>query len=147
MYKTIPTSSNDLHARAVSSRSTSDTFKGSKRPQSPFFAPKPPPRRIVTTPNGTVKSVKDVDEEKKTSILGAAFNLCNNIVGAGLVGIPFAISQCSFILGSIMVAFFGLLTIKSLRLLIETAKYVNVPSYERLAEASFGKQGTFFLLI
>ena len=30
---------------------------------------------------------------------------------------------------------------KSLRLLIETAKHVGVPSYERLAEASFGKMG------
>ena len=75
------------------------------------------------------------------SILGAAFNLSNNIVGAGIVEIPFAISQCSLILGTIMVAFFGVMMIKLLRLLIKTAKHVDVPSYERLAEASFGKSG------
>lgn len=111
------------------------------RSQSPFFRPNPPRHQIITTPNGTISQVKDIDEEAKSSILGATFNLCNNIVGAGIVSIPFAISQCSFFLGIAMVVLFGLMTVKSLRLLIETAKHIDVPSYERLAEASFGRAG------
>ena len=109
--------------------------------QSPFFAPNPPKHQLVTTPNGSINTVKDIDEEQKSSVLGTSFNLCNNIIGAGIVGIPFAISQCSLVLGVLMVIFFGLCTVKTLRLLIETAKHIDVPTYERLAEASFGRTG------
>jgi len=37
--------------------------------------------------------------------------------------------------------------VKSLRLLIELAKHVDVPSYERLMEASFGRTGFIFISI
>jgi sodium-coupled neutral amino acid transporter 11 len=40
-----------------------------------------------------------------------------------------------------MIFFFALVTLKTVRLLIETAKHVDVSSYERLAEVSFGKRG------
>mmetsp|Transcript_22225 Transcript_22225/g.27265 ORF Transcript_22225/g.27265 Transcript_22225/m.27265 type:complete len:863 (+) Transcript_22225:179-2767(+) len=121
--------------------------KATSRSQSPFFAPLPPKHQLITTPNGSITQVKDIDEVAKSSVIGAAFNLSNNIVGAGIVGIPFALSQCSLILGTILIAFFGLMTVKSLRLLIETAKHVDVPSYERLAEASFGRSGFAFISV
>ena len=114
---------------------------------SPFFAPNPPKHQLVTTPNGSICKIKDIDEEEKSSVLGASFNLCNNIIGAGIVGMPFAISQCGFLLGVSMIVFFGLCTVKTLRLLIETAKHIDVPSYERLAEASFGKTGEFVVRV
>lgn len=120
---------------------SSSSSPSSRLSQSPFFAPKPPNRIIVTTPNGSISQVKVLDEESKSSILGASFNLCNNIIGAGIVGIPFAMSQCSFKVGISMLLILGLMTVKSLRLLVETAKHIDVPTYERLAEASFGKSG------
>jgi len=117
-----------------------------KRAASPFFAPQPPRSHLLTTPGGRhISRVKDVDETPKSSVPGAAFNLINGIVGAGIVGIPFAINQCSLILGVFMIIFFAVLTIKSLRLLIETAKHVDVSTYERLAEASFGRFGFNFI--
>lgn len=112
-----------------------------KRAASPFFAPQPPQSHLLTTPGGHISRVKDVDETPKSSVLGASFNLINAIVGAGIVGIPFAINQCSLILGVFTVILFAVLTVKSLRLLVETAKHVDVSTYERLAEASFGKAG------
>ena len=115
--------------------------------KSPFFAPHPPKHQLITTPKGSLSLVKDIDEEEKSSVLAASFNLCNNIIGAGIVGIPFAISQCSLLLGISMVVFFGVCTVKTLRLLIETAKHVDVPTYERLGEASFGKAGEFYMLL
>lgn len=116
-----------------------------KRVASPFFAPKPPRSNIVTTPGGHISNVKDEDESPKSSVSGAAFNLINSIVGAGIVGIPFAISQCSLVFGFMLVNTFALLTAKSLKLLIETAKHIDVSSYERLAEASFGNLGFKFI--
>mmetsp|Transcript_16865 Transcript_16865/g.31936 ORF Transcript_16865/g.31936 Transcript_16865/m.31936 type:complete len:840 (-) Transcript_16865:30-2549(-) len=119
----------------------------SKQAASPFFAPKPPRSHLLTTPGGHISRVKDVDDTPKSSVPGAAFNLINAIVGAGIVGMPFAINQCSLILGVFMIIFFAILTIKSLRLLIETAKHVDVSTYERLAEASFGRLGFNFISI
>lgn len=81
-----------------------------KRVASPFFAPKPPRSNIVTTPGGHISNVKDEDESPKSSVSGAAFNLINSIVGAGIVGIPFAISQCSLVFGFMLVNMFALLT-------------------------------------
>ncbi len=112
--------------------------------KSPFFAPRPPKRKLITTPNGSIRRVKDIDEEQKSSVAGATFNLINTIIGAGIVGIPFAISQCSLLWGASMVVLFGVSTVKSLRLLVETAKHIDVSTYERLAEASFGTTGEFF---
>jgi len=83
-----------------------------KRAASPFFAPLPPRSHLLTTPGGHISRVKDVDETPKSSVPGAAFNLINGIVGAGIVGIPFAINQCSLTLGVFMVVFFTVLTSK-----------------------------------
>ena len=84
-----------------------------KRAASPFFAPKPPKSHLLTTPGGHISRVKDVDETPKSSVSGASFNLINSIVGAGIVGIPFAIQQCSLVLGLLMVNFFAAMTSKS----------------------------------
>jgi len=69
---------------------------------SPFFAPKSPKPQVLITPNGS-RHVRDVDAEVKSTVSGAAFNLINAIVGAGIVGIPFALRECGLIYGVAMV--------------------------------------------
>eukprot|EP00978_Attheya_sp_CCMP212_P010449 scaffold25330_cov51-Attheya_sp.AAC.1 len=117
--------------------------------RSPFFAPRATKVRSVETPGGTfVKNEKvQPDEAVKSSVMGASANLINAIVGAGIVGIPYAIRECGLVAGVGLVLFCALLTEKSLRLLIETARHVNVPSYEMLLEASFGTIGFYFISI
>eukprot|EP00550_Attheya_septentrionalis_P001444 CAMPEP_0198290222 /NCGR_PEP_ID=MMETSP1449-20131203/8170_1 /TAXON_ID=420275 /ORGANISM="Attheya septentrionalis, Strain CCMP2084" /LENGTH=660 /DNA_ID=CAMNT_0043988699 /DNA_START=42 /DNA_END=2021 /DNA_ORIENTATION=- len=117
--------------------------------RSPFFAPRATKVRSVETPGGTfVKNEKvQPDGAVKSSIMGASANLINAIVGAGIVGIPYAIRECGLVTGVGLVLFCALLTEKSLRLLIETARHVNVPSYEMLLEASFGTIGFYFISI
>lgn len=87
---------------------------------------------------------KDVQEHKAT-ILGTSANLINAIVGAGIVGIPFAIRKAGLVAGVALVLFCAYLTEKSLRLLVVTAKFVNVTSYETLAESTFGRAGFLFV--
>jgi len=77
---------------------------------SPFFAPHAPKSHLLATPGGHISRVKDIDETPKSSVPGAAFNLINGIVGAGIVGIPYAMNQCSLTLGIFMVIFFAVLT-------------------------------------
>jgi len=117
---------------------------------SPFFAPSTP--RVlhpVSTPGGTFVRLekKEVDKESKSSVFGTSGNLVNAIVGAGIVGIPYAMKECGLVAGIMMVILCAYLTVVSLRLLIETAKHVGVPSYEVLAEASFGTFGFYFISV
>jgi sodium-coupled neutral amino acid transporter 11 len=114
--------------------------------KSPFFAPSTP-RVIAQTPGGTKRSIKKTVEENKSSVVGAMANLINAIVGAGIVGIPFAIQQAGLVAGVVLVCICALLTDKSLRLLVETAKHASTPSYETTMEAAFGRPGFLFVCI
>ena len=115
-----------------------------KPPSSPFFAPSTP-KTVSNTPGGTKRTVKKPVEELKSSLVGTTANLINAIVGSGIVGIPYAIYCSGLLAGIVLVMLCALLTMTSLRLLIFTAQYVKVPSYETLCEASFGRVGFLFI--
>jgi amino acid permease len=116
--------------------------------KSPFFRPSEPPP-TTQTPGGTKHRKKKTPQEKehKSTQLGCASNLINAIVGSGIVGLPFAIQQTGFVAGIFLVLLCAILTEKSLRLLIETAKHSQVPTYETLAEAAFGRFGFLFIAV
>jgi len=113
--------------------------------RSPFFQPSDPRKvRPMESPGGTMRmQKKPVDAENKSNILGASANLVVSIVGAGIVGIPYAMEQSGLVAGFVMIVVVAFMTEKSLRLLIETAKHIDVPSYETLFEACFGKGGFY----
>ena len=116
---------------------------------SPFFAPSsrtPVVQTTTTTPGGTKRRRKRKDvSEPKSTVPGATFNLINGIVGAGIVGIPYAVRESGLIAGVGMIALTAALTVRSLRLLIETAKHIDVQSYETLLRAAFGPAGFYFI--
>ena len=114
--------------------------------KSPFFKPTEKPD-FTRTPGGTKHRRKKPpqEEEHKSTLLGCAANLINAIVGAGIVGLPFAVQQAGFVAGIILVIVCAILTEKSLRLLIETAKHAHVPTYEMVSEAAFGRFGFLFV--
>jgi sodium-coupled neutral amino acid transporter 11 len=118
------------------------------RSKSPFFRPTDK-TGTTQTPGGTRRPRPRQPEEieHKSAIVGCSANLINAIVGSGIVGLPFAVKEAGFCAGIFLVVLCGLLTEKSLRLLVETAKHAHVPSYETVAEASFGKVGFVFVAI
>lgn len=85
------------------------------------------------------------DIEKKSSLLGAYANLCNITIGAGIVGLPYAIKEAGLLAGTIMIVVCAFLTDYSLRMVISIGKLANVNSYETLCEASFGRAGFLFV--
>lgn len=132
------------------------------RPDSPFFKPSSVKKatliKSISTPNGTHVETREerilrsqsgaTDEfEKKSSVIGTIANLINCIVGAGIVGIPYALNKTGLLTGLILIFSVALLTDKSLRLLIETGKHASVQSYETLMEAAFGRPGFVFISI
>ena len=90
--------------------------------------------------------------KKKSSILGASSNLVNSIVGAGIIGIPYALRMSGLWAGVLLLVLVAVLTDKSLRLLIEQAsfhpklRHLPVHTFEDLASYPFGKFGSGFVL-
>lgn len=120
-------------------------------PKSPFLHPSTPRKLVqVSTPGGTSRLIKKSSpkaKEHKSTVAGATSNLVNAIIGAGIVGIPFAFKETGLVAGVFLVILCAILTEKSLRLLIETAKHVGVPSYEMLFESAYGSFGFYFISI
>lgn len=89
---------------------------------------------------------------KQSSIMGASSNLINSIVGAGIIGIPFALRMSGLWAGTLLLLLVAIMTDKSLRLLIEQAYFhpklrnLNVRTYEELASYPFGTVGSGFVL-
>ena len=132
--------------------------------------PRVPPRHVVkqtlSTPRGThARTIKAsvvvvgddnhnndndggiVVVEHKSHIPGCAANLMTCIVGSGIVGLPYAMQQTGFVAGVALITLTALLTEKSLRLLVETAKHLHQSTYETAAEVAFGTIGFRFILV
>jgi len=75
------------------------------------------------------------------ALAGAIFNFINSIVGAGIIGLPFAISEAGIWLGLIMLVACGALTDYSVRLLVDTGVRVGKYDYEELCEHFLGRAG------
>lgn len=89
---------------------------------------------------------------QQSGLFGAASNMVNSIVGAGIIGIPFAISNTGFVVGVLMLILVGYLTDKSLRMIVELAsfhpllRHLGVLTFEDLARIPFGRWGAGFVL-
>ena len=55
----------------------------------------------------------------KSSMFGASFNFVNSIIGAGIIGIPYALKLCGFYVGVLMLILVAVLVDKSVIMLIE----------------------------
>jgi amino acid permease len=104
-------------------------------------------RSIATTPRSSFSETNgsDTDTLASSSIAGATFNLANGIVGAGIIGLPYAIHQGGFLFGVTIIAICCYLTHYTVTLMVETGRAHGRFSYEELCELAFGASG-FYLL-
>ena len=56
-------------------------------------------------------------------------NLINSVIGVGILAMPFCMSQCGLILGTIVLLFCGFITLQSCLMLISSAKAKNKTRY------------------
>ena len=90
---------------------------------------------------------------KTSGIGGASANLINSIVGAGIIGIPYALKQSGLIAGILLLLLVAYLTDKSLRIIVGLAsfhpqlKHRQVRTFEDLASYPFGILGSNFILV
>lgn len=72
----------------------------------------------------------------------AVFQLVNAVLGAGIVGFPFAFRSCGLALAALLLMFTVLAAEFSMRLLLQAAQLGgNIRSYEDLARSCFGRWG------
>ena len=83
----------------------------------------------------------------KSGNLGASLNLLNSIIGAGVVGLPYATRQCGLVAGIVLMVFLALLIEKSIVLLIETGIRENKRNVEELGLVLFGGVGYYLSAI
>ncbi|KAJ2840811.1 hypothetical protein FBU31_000108 [Coemansia sp. 'formosensis'] len=75
------------------------------------------------------------------SMLSSFFNLTNAIVGAGVIGLPYAMRQAGFAVGLAMVVILALLVDWTLRVLAVNSKLSGRQTYQDMVEYCFGRWG------
>ncbi|KAJ2306078.1 hypothetical protein IWW55_001621 [Coemansia sp. RSA 2706] len=75
------------------------------------------------------------------SMIASFFNLTNAIVGAGVIGLPYAMRQAGFLIGTVMVIVLALLVDWTLRVLALNSKLSGQQTYQGLVEHCFGRAG------
>ena len=90
--------------------------------------------------------------KEKSQIRGACSNMVNSIVGAGIIGIPYALNESGLVAGVLLLILVSFFTDKSLRMLVELAhfhpklKSIDVLTFEDLMSLPFGKNGKHFIM-
>ena len=81
-----------------------------------------------------------------SSLPKAAFNFINSIVGAGIIGMPYAFGECGILGGLCGCMLVSWLVSRSVQMLIECGVKVNRLDYEELAKYLLGKKGYYAAL-
>ncbi|KAM7405085.1 hypothetical protein PAMP_012370 [Pampus punctatissimus] len=90
---------------------------------------------------GVKKEVHFTDFEGKTSFGMSIFNLSNAIMGSGILGLAFAMSNTGIILFIILLVCIAILSAYSIHLLLKSAGVVGIRAYEQLGNRAFGHPG------
>uniref|UniRef100_H2MY77 Amino acid transporter transmembrane domain-containing protein n=1 Tax=Oryzias latipes TaxID=8090 RepID=H2MY77_ORYLA len=81
------------------------------------------------------------DFEGKTSFGMSVFNLSNAIMGSGILGLSYAMSNTGIILFLILLTCIACLSCYSIHLLLRSAGVVGIRAYEQLGLRAFGETG------
>uniref|UniRef100_A0A665U238 Sodium-coupled neutral amino acid transporter 3-like n=1 Tax=Echeneis naucrates TaxID=173247 RepID=A0A665U238_ECHNA len=81
------------------------------------------------------------DFEGKTSFGMSVFNLSNAIMGSGILGLSYAMSNTGIILFLILLTCIASLSCYSIHLLLRSAGVVGIRAYEQLGFRAFGQPG------
>ncbi|XP_051865040.1 sodium-coupled neutral amino acid transporter 5b [Pristis pectinata] len=79
--------------------------------------------------------------EGKTSFGMSVFNLSNAIMGSGVLGLAYAMSNTGVVLFVVLLVCIALLSAYSIHLLLKSAGFVGIRAYEQLGLKAFGQPG------
>ncbi|KAA8591402.1 sodium-coupled neutral amino acid transporter 3 isoform X2 [Etheostoma spectabile] len=96
---------------------------------------------------GVKKENHFTDFEGKTSFGMSIFNLSNAIMGSGILGLAFAMSNTGIVLFLILLISIAILSAYSIHLLLKSAGVVGIRAYEQLGNRAFGAPGKMLAAI
>uniref|UniRef100_A0AAQ5YN53 Amino acid transporter transmembrane domain-containing protein n=1 Tax=Amphiprion ocellaris TaxID=80972 RepID=A0AAQ5YN53_AMPOC len=103
-------------------------------------APSEEERFLQHKDNG-LKRPQFTDFEGKTSFGMSVFNLSNAIMGSGILGLSYAMSNTGIVLFLILLTCIACLSCYSVHLLLRSAGVVGIRAYEQLGFRAFGHPG------
>ena len=98
------------------------------------------------TQSNPIATVEDIPPGV-SSLYGASYNFINSIIGAGLIGIPYALKQCGFFTGILMLLTVAILVDRSVIMLIEIGIKEQKYNFEDLALHLLGVHGYYVTLL
>uniref|UniRef100_A0A8B9LNY2 Solute carrier family 38 member 5b n=1 Tax=Astyanax mexicanus TaxID=7994 RepID=A0A8B9LNY2_ASTMX len=87
------------------------------------------------------KKVPQFTDVRKTSFGMSVFNLSNAIMGSGILGLSYAMSNTGIVLFLFLLTCIAILSSYSIHLLLRSAGVVGIRAYEQLGNRAFGHPG------
>lgn len=75
------------------------------------------------------------------SVLGAAFNVLNSIIGSGIIGLPYALNNAGMVTGVLMLVVIGAVSLYSTYILVLTGKRTGAMHYSEVTRRVLGPIG------
>ncbi|SCU96690.1 LADA_0H02234g1_1 [Lachancea dasiensis] len=86
-------------------------------------------------------------QRSKSSIFMAFMNMANSILGAGVIGQPFAIKNCGLVGGVLAIVLLSIMVDWTIRLIVINLKISGKTSYQDSVEFAMGKKGKLLILL
>ncbi|CAL8324145.1 unnamed protein product [Merluccius merluccius] len=106
-----------------------------------YLQVKPEEESFLPEKSDGFKKPQFTDFEGKTSFGMSAFNLSNAIMGSGILGLSYAMSNTGIVLFLILLTAIACLSSYSVHLLLRSAGVVGIRAYEQLGLRAFGQPG------
>lgn len=87
----------------------------------------------------------DKIHKHKSSVFGASMNFTNSILGAGIMGLPYAMSRGGFGMTILLLALLTGIVGWSVIILIKCGKITGTDSYQAMVKHTFGLPGYYLI--
>ena len=101
---------------------------------------------LLTNPNRIEEDLINDPMNGKSTLCCTSFNVINGIVGAGVIGLPYAFHQQGFLPAIIGMLVIAIVTYYTMILQIEVGRTCGCFTYESVCELAFGRKGFYGLV-
>ncbi|KYG44739.1 hypothetical protein M433DRAFT_39050, partial [Acidomyces richmondensis BFW] len=110
-------------------------------PGAPLLTSLPAPSVLVAQTLSSSYSDDDTGNRPRSSLLGSFSNMANSIIGAGIIGQPYALSQAGLVSGILLLCLLTLTVDWTIRLIVLNAKMSGANSFQSTVAHCFGRPG------
>jgi sodium-coupled neutral amino acid transporter 11 len=104
------------------------------------LATNPPSSLLSSTDTETATALDDLSRPK-SSLPAAFMNMANSIIGAGIIGQPYAFRQAGLLAGTVLLVVLTFMVDWTIRLIVVNSKLSGASSFQGTVERCFGRTG------